>query len=365
MARRTFGQIRKLPSGRFQARYRKGDDWINASFTFDTRGEADTWLAGIQTEIARGRWSDPRQTDIVADIVDDYINSRTADASKPLSPETRRTYLDSLERTIEDAPLGQMIAVKVRVKDVRDWWEQTNRAQTVSQSKKAYRLLKAAFSRLVEDEAIDANPCRIKGAAVGLPARRRVATEAELEAVLWHLPARWHAMVHFAAWVGPRWGELRGLQRRDLSLDLGTIVIDDQLDNWGNRRSTKNDEEGVIHIPPHLLPILRTHLDEYVGPQPDALLFTGFRGGPLSISLFGKHWRAAQDQAGVPRIQVHDLRRTAGTWATEKGGASLATVMRRLRHRTVAAAMGYQHPDSASDRAVAERLSAAAAPRGA
>lgn len=361
MARRTFGSIRQLPSGRYQARYRVGEVWFTGEDTFPTARAADDYLAGVQSAIARGTWVDPTRIGTVADIVEDYIQSRRGDRARPLSPDTVRTYLDSF-RLIEDSTLGDMTAASVRVRDVRLWWEHTQNVHTDAQSRKAYRLLKAAFNRLLDDEEITANPCRIKGASSGVPARHRVATESELEAILEHLPERWHALVLVGAWVGPRWGELRGLQRADIDTDTGTILIDDQLDVRGVRRSTKTGEEGTVHIPPHIIPILEAHLQTWVDPSPDALVFTGLKGGPLSMSLFGKRWRDAQERAGVPRLQVHDLRRTAGTWATEKGGASLATVMRRLRHRTVAAAMGYQHPDQESDRALAQRLSASRTP---
>jgi integrase len=248
------------------------------------------------------------------------------------------------------------------VRHIREWWDRTQDSQTDAQTRKAYRLLKAAFNRLVDDEEIAGNPCRIKGASSPVPARRRVASEDELEAILEHIHPRWHALILIGAWVGPRWGELRGMQRADIDLTTGSIIIDDQLDSRGVRRATKTHDVGSVHMPPHIIPIVRAHLAAWVGPEPDALLFTGVKGGPLSMSYFGKHWRAAQVAAGVdPPLQIHDLRRTAGTWATQKAGADLATVMRRLRHRNVTTAMGYQVPDQESDRAVAERLSASRA----
>ena len=47
----------------------------------------------------------------------------------------------------------------------------------------------------------------------------------------------------------------------------------------------------------------------YVGPEPDALVFTAPRGGPLARSLFGRRvWQPAVAQSGVPKITFHGLR---------------------------------------------------------
>lgn len=59
--RRRFGAVRKLPSGRYQARYPGPDGVMRpAPFTFETTADADDWLAEKQTEIRRGDWRDRR-----------------------------------------------------------------------------------------------------------------------------------------------------------------------------------------------------------------------------------------------------------------------------------------------------------------
>ena len=59
-ARRGFGKIRKLPSGRYQASYVGPDGQRhNATATFGTKLDAGGWLAAQQTDIARGTWGKP------------------------------------------------------------------------------------------------------------------------------------------------------------------------------------------------------------------------------------------------------------------------------------------------------------------
>jgi hypothetical protein len=56
--RRRFGAIRKLPSGRFQARYRAPDGLERrAPETFDTKTDAEVWLTRIEADLIRGTGS--------------------------------------------------------------------------------------------------------------------------------------------------------------------------------------------------------------------------------------------------------------------------------------------------------------------
>lgn len=61
-SRRGFGRIRKLPSGRYQARYPGPDGVLRpADRTFATTTDADRWLAKKRIEIEDGRWIDPAE----------------------------------------------------------------------------------------------------------------------------------------------------------------------------------------------------------------------------------------------------------------------------------------------------------------
>ncbi len=58
-ARRHFGSVRKLTSGRYQASY-----WHNvtrhvAPNTFTTKGDAYAWLSTLEADILKGAWIAP------------------------------------------------------------------------------------------------------------------------------------------------------------------------------------------------------------------------------------------------------------------------------------------------------------------
>jgi len=59
MGRRSFGNIRKFRSGRYQARYFYRGTWYKADHTFRTKADAAAWLSIKQAEITGGTWIDP------------------------------------------------------------------------------------------------------------------------------------------------------------------------------------------------------------------------------------------------------------------------------------------------------------------
>ena len=55
-----FGRVRKLPSGRWQARY-PGADGLTAPApsTFPTKRDAEVWLSVTESDLVQGTWFDP------------------------------------------------------------------------------------------------------------------------------------------------------------------------------------------------------------------------------------------------------------------------------------------------------------------
>ncbi len=123
---------------------------------------------------------------------------------------------------------------------------------------------------------------------------------------------------------------------------------------YGTPKSTAGVRD--VAIPPHLLPVLREHLDEHVAPEPDALLFPAPDGRNLGSSTMYWYFWPARAAAGGPDLRFHDLRH-AGAVLAASTGATLAELMARLGHSTPAAAMKYQHAAADRDRVIADALS--------
>ncbi|MGO9911817.1 MAG: site-specific integrase, partial [Acidimicrobiales bacterium] len=60
-SRSSWGSVRKLPSGRWQARYRVEGKWRSAAATFRTKRDAEGFLAATRADIERGTWLPPEQ----------------------------------------------------------------------------------------------------------------------------------------------------------------------------------------------------------------------------------------------------------------------------------------------------------------
>ena len=94
--RRRFGSLRKLSSGRWQARYRGPDGRSrSAPETFVRKSEAERYLALVEAEISRGRWLDP---EVGQQTVGEWVGRWFPSVSPHLKVKTRVTY-ESLLRT--------------------------------------------------------------------------------------------------------------------------------------------------------------------------------------------------------------------------------------------------------------------------
>ncbi|MTB88443.1 tyrosine-type recombinase/integrase [Aeromicrobium senzhongii] len=93
-SRRTFGAIRKLPSGRYQARYQGPDGRDHtAPTTFARKDDADAWLATVRADMVRGSWRDPDAGSVtVATYFAEWLEGHQ------VRPRTRENYQQAADR---------------------------------------------------------------------------------------------------------------------------------------------------------------------------------------------------------------------------------------------------------------------------
>ncbi len=359
--RRTSGSIRRLPSGRYQARARAADGLLQpAPVTFETKAEADRWLASVVTDKAQGRWVDPRAGKVsLADFAAEWMRGKAA-----LAPKTHELYDYLLGRLILPA-LGDVVLADLTPARVRAWRASLLRAGRPGPSTvaKAYRLLSAMMTTAVVDNLIVRNPCLEKGAGVERAPEIRVATPDEVAAIAAAIEPRYRALVLTAAYAGCRWGELAGLRQRNLDLlHRKLTVVEQVIELRGGELLVREPKSAagrrVVHLPTGLVAELDAHTSTYVLPDPNGLVFTTARGAPLRQNNFrSRHWYPAVRAAGVDRLRFHDLRHVAGTLATVTG-ATIREVQARLGHASPAAAYRYQHVLENRDAEIAARLDA-------
>jgi integrase len=362
--RRRFGRIRRLPSGRFQARYSLGDGRIrSAPATFTTEAEAERYLSTVETDLARGTWLDPEAGEI---RLHDYAPRWLTERPVELQPRTAEIYEHLLRRhiypTFGSTSLGRITSAAVRS------WNASLRdagvgAVTVA---KCYRLLKAILATAAEDDLIPRNPCRLRAAGVERSPERKPPSLAEIDLIVEVIEPRYRVLVLLGAWSGLRWGELAGLSRQRIDQLHGVVhVVEAMVQLKGGKRyigPTKSAAgRRTVAIPPHVRPEIEAHLATYVVADPTALVFTKSSGVSLDRNNFHTMWRRATRAAGVPDYHFHDLRHLAATLAAVSG-ATTRELMHRMGHSSSRAALIYQHATEDRDLAVAAAMSKLVAP---
>ena len=362
--RRRFGRIRRLPSGRWQGRY-KGPDGVDrpAPGTFVRKRDAQSWLVSKEAEILAGDWLDPDAGQVpFREYATAWVKERPN-----LRPRTLDLYGYLLRQHILPA-FGHRSVASIREPRVRAWrhalLESGVSAITVA---KAYRLLKAIFNTAVDDGLIRRNPCRTVGAGQERSAERPVLTVEQVGRLVEAIGARYQALVLLATFASLRWGELAALTRRHVDLDACTVRVVTSLTETDSGTLLPGQPKSAagrrtVQLPPLIVPALRNHLDRYAQPGDDGLVFVGPRGARLRRSGFRRRvWLPALTKAALPEIHFHDLRHT-GNILTATAGASLRELMARMGHASTRAALVYLHDTDDRQRAIATVISDLARP---
>lgn len=233
----AFGSIRKLPSGRYQARYHHKGVSYKAPSMFKTKRLAGAWLSGEEELITFGQWTPPAQREAAQEkrkasriTVGEWVE-RFHEALRHRPVPVKESTIQVYERSVRNritAPLppGDKVAAITRLagialadltkNDVYEWWEAISvvyKSPTVNQ--KAYKRLKAACAAAVDRELIPANPVEIKAAGIRVkPEEKYLPSDEELKAIIEHMPARYKALTSLVLFHGLRIGEALALEQR-------------------------------------------------------------------------------------------------------------------------------------------------------
>ena len=357
MAKRTFGSVDRLPSGRYRARY-LGPDGNRHTKIFVTKADAWAWLASEQTDLLRKSWRAPNASHrTVGDYAGDYL------ARNDLRESTRVLYAGLWRHHLAD-PWAGVPVDEVTPAAVRSWHARAGRTTRPTALAQSYRLLRAVLNVAVADEAIASNPCRLRGAGTPKAARpSRALTAVEALRLAEQLgqdrrTERYRALVLVLAFGGLRFGEATALRRSDV-LAGGRLRVERSVRRVGGRWVVGEPKTGAGHrtvtLPAGIAAALEEHLEKHVPRSPDALLFSTGSGGYLARSNWNSTFRRATAAIGLPAVRPHELRHTGATLAAATG-ATTKELMRRLGHSSPAAALLYQHAADDRDTDIARAL---------
>jgi integrase len=352
--RRTFGNVRRQANGRWQVRY-KGPDGRErqGERTFPTKKDAEAHLSDIHSAINRGTWSDPRSRALtLASYADEWIKHR------PLALRTRELYDDLLRLHIKpqigDLPIGKITPAEVRR------WHAERRAKTGrTRLGQAYKLLKTMLADAVKDGLLPNNPCQITGAGSPPTPERPYMSREQMELLSAAMPEYLRALVPVTFYAHLRLGELLALKRSDVDLDRGTVHVRRAVTRTKKgpvEKDTKTGHAREVYLPRQAVELLREHM-EATGPAlPFVQVFRHKSGGPLLLHHVRVAWNRAREATVLERFHLHDLRHAGLTYVAQHG-ASLRHIQARAGHKTVRAAMIYQHVAEELDADLAGRMS--------
>lgn len=352
-------------------------DGTRHSRNFQTKMDAEAWLANERSLIDRDEWTPPKARKVaearrereqamstVKAFAERYV------AERGLRPTTVRSYESLLAHRILPY-FGAMPLREVTLSEIKAWRRSLD-PKTASSNASAYRLLRSILQAAEEEELIDRAPPKIRGAG-SAPVKQVVvpATFDEISAIIDGMPDRLKLLIVLAAFVGLREGELLELRRSDIEGITGRIAVTRKVDKdvnpsvkgacpeCGRHISSPKTRSGVrmVHVPPPFLLMLQTHLLEHAAPGPSGLLFPGDRTDHMSVRYLMDRYRPAREAAGRPDLTIHHLRHTALTLAGQHG-ATAAELQARAGHASQAAMAIYQHATLDRDRSLAEKIGA-------
>lgn len=351
--RRTFGTARQLKSGRWQARYWEDDRQVPLDGTFSSRLEANKALAQVESDLERGTHVSPKRSQgSFGDFAREYMANKTNWA------RTTRQDRENVWQLHVEPTFGRLAFKEITTSKIRSWHTGLHKKHPATAAG-AYRLLRQILNAAVDDRRLPANPCRIKGAGQYDAPERKIATVAEVEVIFATMPDYMRVLVLLAIYVGLRRSELLGLRRGDIDLVHNTVAVGQTIHHLRHGEIVTGTGKSkaarrTVTFPSSIAADLDDHLERFVGPGRDSLLFTR-NGRPLRPWDFDRAYVKARKAAGRPDLTLHDLRHTADTLAAALG-ATLPELMYRMGHSSEQAALRYLHATRDRDRVLGEAL---------
>lgn len=157
MGRRRFGSVRRLQSGRWQARYYLPDGSRRSpAQRFATRTDALRFLATVEADLLRGTFRAPQEPGQTVAV---WAGRHIAAQAGRLTPKTQALY-ESLLRSCIEPGLGPVPVSGLPKITVREWVASlTSRGLSPSRVRQALVVLSQVMAAAVEDDLIESNPC--------------------------------------------------------------------------------------------------------------------------------------------------------------------------------------------------------------
>ncbi|WP_228989370.1 site-specific integrase [Streptomyces sp. DH8] len=334
--------------------------------------EAQEWLQSI-IEAAEAELSPSLATMKLAE----YGNANMDLALRGLELKTLDPYLAGWRMLVVPA-LGHL-AVRMITNGAVDRTVQNWIADELSRStvKNTIAVLVRVMEQAVRDGILKVNPARVTGwqklykqaedelldpRALALPDRETLVKLADALVAASHDQYRgWGEVVVFAACTAARIGEISGCRVGDIDTTQWIWTVRRQTTpapGGLTDKGTKGKRARKVPIVEEIRPLVAQRILA-AGPDPDARLFTGPRGGRISTAVLrdATHWDDVVTKLGYEHLRRHDLRHTALTWFAD-AGVQVHVLRRIAGHGSLTTTQRYLHPDVHKITAAGAALSA-------
>ena len=351
--------IKKTADGKYQVRFRDESKKQRAK-TFARKKDAEAFEAKVVTEVKNGTWLDPVVAHVnLEDIWVDFYELKQG--------KKKNTLIDyeNIWR-LHLAPRWGKVAV-IRINQIEfDKWVIAKKLSP-QRIGKIHLVMSMLLDHAVKRKNLKHNPLKDalgRRSKANLPtASVEIATNFLTLGQLMKVAERagfYRDVVLVLGLCGLRWGELVGLQVKDLNVSAGTLTIRRSLVEINGKleeSTTKSHRWRIVHLPEILQ--IACHRWVFDKNQDDPLFHTEEGTFLRNTNFTRRVFIPALKAAEVKKIRIHDLRHTAASIAIS-AGATPNMVKEMLGHSDVQLTMRvYAHIFEADREKVAANVNRA------
>jgi integrase len=361
---RTFGSVKILESGKYQASYKRTIGGKPKTFyapsAFATKTEANNWLMMEGNLVLKNTWTEPgtpnpvnTETPTFGVFAARHIKLQTNSKGENLKPSTAEKYESYLVNNLNS--FAATTLDEVTKAQVDEWWVKAVAGGKLTTASKAYKFMHSVFVRAAADGWLKSgvNPCQVKGAQNATSGKQTYTpTMSEVAQVAQNIKPEYRVLVLLSAYAALRFGEVTALRRKHLQLKQVAGVpryevrIEEAVTYVGHSfiLGTPKNAKGLgsVLITSALTETFTSYLEAMDDENPESLLFKSSTGNYIRNYALAKAMKAAAKKAGLggKAITPHSLRRAGGT---EYGncGANITEVKDFIRDSSTNAAIRY------------------------
>lgn len=341
--------VRKLPNGRFRARYFQGYNRegkrVYPARTFDTQRDALDWLAEEKT--GRGPGVADSRGLTVAAYLDQWLKTKHA-----IRDNTRDAYQFSINAYIKPS-LGHVKLKRLSPKQIEDWQAEMLRRFSKSTVAAARSVLFGACKKAVKMQMLRSNPVAgTDGAGQGKPKQYHMTVDEAMRLSAACEGQRFGLLFQLALTTGLRPEEFIGLTWADLELSStrGVLRVNRVVHHhrkgggWSwQEPKTKNSSRTIVFPPDlaarlidHRKSQLETKLKAGRSWQGNDLAFPTNVGTPVRQAALHKYFKKILESGGLSKdITPYSMRHFFVTFSL-MAGVDAKTVSNEAGHADVA-----------------------------